>query len=217
MRTKEYTLTGFAADDNGLVTTDQPAAGVALTLEAAAAALSPPREVTITSAADVSGADFVVVGTDRWGNAITETIAGPDNTTVTGRKVFASITSITPSASVAQDITIGWPARTVSPWVACGRRVGSELLPTALVSMLATVGAGDGIVEVTFDSNQSPAKASYPHIFEAAEQKGEDLTIDETIAVTPGTPVEAQGIMCRAVLTSGASTAAKARFAIPGP
>lgn len=216
-RVKEYALVGFAADDNGIATTQALTINVPLTLEAVAAALSPPREIEIDASASIAAIIFTVVGTDRWGNTIRETITGVTTTAVRSQKVYASVTSITPDTTSAETVIVGWAARTVSPWVVCGRRAGLEVLPTCLVSLLPTVGAADGIVEVTYDSNQSPAKASYPHIFETAENKGEALPVDETLAITPLTPVEAQGVMCRVVLTSGAATEAKARFAQPGP
>lgn len=196
----------------------QSVAFAGLTLQAGAASLSPPRELVFDASADIATIVFTIVGTDRNGRPVTETITGvTDSVNPVTKNVYASVTSITPSAASSNTVLVGWPARTVSPWVICGRRFGLEQLPTAQVSILPTVGSADGIVEVTYDMNNSPAKASYPYIFEAAEQKYGNLPVDETIAVTPGTPVDAQGSMCRVALTSGNGTTGKARFAIPGP
>ena len=65
--------------------------------------------VTITSASgDESGKTFTVVGTDMNGAALTEVITGPAATkTVTGRRIFKEIHSVTPSAATAGAITVG--------------------------------------------------------------------------------------------------------------
>ncbi len=65
--------------------------------------------VTITSASgDESGKTFTVVGTDMNGAALTEVITGPAATkTVTGRRIFKEIHSVTPSAATAAAITVG--------------------------------------------------------------------------------------------------------------
>lgn len=211
MRTKEYTLTGFALDRDGISVSANPVAGTPITLLAAAAALSPPRELTIYSGSDQSAVSFVVVGKDRNGQVIGETITGPNATTVRGQLVYSVITSVTPSASPGNATELGWVARTPSPWVICGLNTGIDVLSACRVSVIGLTGAGDGDVEVTYD---------YPGGYANGVIRGDTPAVppkvDETIAVTPLTPVTAQGIMCRFVLTSGASTGAIVRFARPG-
>ncbi len=65
--------------------------------------------VTITSASgDESGKTFTVVGKAMDGTSLTEVITGPAaNATVTGRQIFRDIYSITPSASLAGNVTAG--------------------------------------------------------------------------------------------------------------
>ncbi|MDC1356771.1 flagellin [Pseudomonadota bacterium] len=65
--------------------------------------------VTITSASgDESGKTFTVVGKAMDGTALTEVITGPAaNATVTGRQIFRDIHSITPSTSLAGNVTVG--------------------------------------------------------------------------------------------------------------
>lgn len=212
MRTKEYVLTGFALDRDGLSASANPVAGVPITLLAAAAALSPPREVAIYSASDQTAVSFVVVGLDRNGISVTETITGPGaGLTVRGKLVYSVVSSITPSATPGTATEVGWEARTLTPWVICGLGTGVDVLSSCRVSVIDLVGAGDGSVEVTYD---------YPGGYVNGVIRGDtppvQPRIDETIAVTPLTPVTAQGIMCRFVLTSGAGTGATARFARPG-
>jgi flagellin len=68
--------------------------------------------VSITSAAsDESGKTFTVVGTDMDGTALTEVITGPTALgTVTGRQIFKTIHSVTPSANTTGAITVGTKA-----------------------------------------------------------------------------------------------------------
>jgi len=65
--------------------------------------------VTITSASgDESGKTFTVVGIAMDGTSLTEVITGPAaNATVTGRQIFRDIYSITPSATLAGNVTAG--------------------------------------------------------------------------------------------------------------
>ena len=65
--------------------------------------------VTITSAgSDESTKTFTIVGTDMDGTALTETIVGPAaSATVTGRRIFKEIHSVTPSASTTGNVSVG--------------------------------------------------------------------------------------------------------------
>ena len=65
--------------------------------------------VTITSAGgDESGKTFTVVGKAMDGSDLTEVITGPAaNATVTGRQIFRDIHSITPSTTLAGNVTAG--------------------------------------------------------------------------------------------------------------
>jgi hypothetical protein len=103
------------ATNAGTLNVGWPATYTAMTLTGAAAALDPARLATLTSAGNFSGVDFVFVGLDADGNAQTETLAGPNNNTVTTTGTWSSITSITPNPAdtvVATNISAGWPATT---------------------------------------------------------------------------------------------------------
>jgi len=83
------------------------AAVTALTL--AHTTLDVPRNITATGA---SGADAIlnVIGTDVYGNVITETITLNGTATIQGAKAFKTITSITPAGGTglgATDVTVG--------------------------------------------------------------------------------------------------------------
>ncbi|MDC3063566.1 hypothetical protein OA253_03020 [Alphaproteobacteria bacterium] len=63
--------------------------------------------VTITSTGDDTSVTFTIKGYDLDGNFQTEDIPGGNTTSVTGSKVFKSISSISLSANCAADIKIG--------------------------------------------------------------------------------------------------------------
>ena len=64
-------------------------------------------KITITSAGDESDIGFAIVGTDFTGGAASETLTGPNNTTVTSAKSYKTITSITPNGAVGNAVTVG--------------------------------------------------------------------------------------------------------------
>ena len=64
-------------------------------------------KITITSGGNESDIAFAIVGTDFTGAASTETLTGPDSTTVTSAKSYKTITSITPNGAVGNAVTVG--------------------------------------------------------------------------------------------------------------
>ena len=64
-------------------------------------------KVTITSAGNESDIDFTIVGTDLSGAAASETLTGPNATTVTSTKFYKTITSITPDGAVGNNTSVG--------------------------------------------------------------------------------------------------------------
>lgn len=154
MRIKYGTVVSQGAASNAAFSAAAaPAANVPVTLLAAAASISPAREISLTASADISGVTFTIVGLDRRGLAQTETIKGPASaTTVTGRKIWSSITSITPNATDTDTAAFGYPARVVSNWYLNNTTHSREGIPIAKVQVLpAIIGEtfGAGIVELT--------------------------------------------------------------------
>lgn len=114
MRAITRTVSGaVAADPDGIAISQTFSASVALTL--AASTLSPPRRLVFDATADISAVVFTIVGVDRFGNAITETVTGVTTTAVTTTRVYARVTSITPSAGGAADeVFVGWGDEVIS-------------------------------------------------------------------------------------------------------
>lgn len=202
---KEYTLVaGGAADTDAFALAQNTTAGTALTLTAAATGatlLATPREVTLTSAANFSAVTFTVVGVDRWGNTITEDITGPNNNTVAGRKVYRSITSITPNGSVASNVEAGYPQRVCSPWVLIPFLAGGrDNVPTGIVASEIVSGSPDLSVEVTDDDFWNVS--------------GEGAYVQSSTDTTPPAATDVRGVGARAVNTAASGTI-KARFVRP--
>ena len=101
--------TGY--DIDAIVVAANPVAGTAMTLVSTNFVAQGGAYVLIDSdgAGDHTGGTFVVVGLDKNGNSIKETITGPDaNLIVAGSTLFHYITSVTPAGSVhASDVTVG--------------------------------------------------------------------------------------------------------------
>lgn len=137
MRVVEAVAVPITLDADGISLSQTPAGAGALTLDGVAAAsypyingytstsrtearLDPPRPVSITSASNISNRTFVVVGIDRANMPITETITGPNATTVSGNLLFKAIYSITISGSAAGALTVGWTAVSYTKWIQVG-------------------------------------------------------------------------------------------------
>lgn len=118
MRSYERSTTGLTLAAAGIAALQAPSAGVPLTLTLTD--LIPARRVTLTSAADLSAIAFTIVGTDRSGAPISETVTGPNIATVTGNKVFASIASITPNGTNASSVSVGYGTEVISGWMPIG-------------------------------------------------------------------------------------------------
>lgn len=75
-----------------------------------AAVLDVPRNVTLTVATtNQSGINFTIYGTDEYGAAMVETIAGPNANTVQGKKAFKKVTRVAASAAVATNgVSVGF-------------------------------------------------------------------------------------------------------------
>lgn len=113
---QSYTIA--AADTDGI---GDGVTGAAFTLTAEGAGDGLAHHVTIlnNTATDHSGKTIALIGKDADGNAITETLTGPEGSaTVTSAKAFKELTSATPSATIGADtFDIGWAATGNTPWV----------------------------------------------------------------------------------------------------
>jgi hypothetical protein len=113
-------LTPTAADPDD-VCDDQQAAGAGdLLINGAYASggvvtWDTAHKVDIQSAGNLAGVDFTVTGTDQNGAAQTETIGGPNNSTVTTTKYWKTITQVSVDGAVGTDVSVGVSDEAVSP------------------------------------------------------------------------------------------------------
>jgi hypothetical protein len=145
----------IALDADGIALAQTMTIAVTLVLEAAAAALSPARRLTLASAANLSAITFNITGTDAAGAPQNvAAFAGPNNNTVTTAELWGSITSIVPSASNGSNITAGWPA-TYRPMTLTG---AAAALDPARLASLTSAGNFSG-VDFTFVGLDSDGNA----------------------------------------------------------
>jgi len=89
----------------------------------------PARQIFIDSVGNDSGITFAVTGTDADGKAQTETITGPNATSVESSKYWKTVTQITASGDTAADVSVGTVDELASKTIPL-----SNLAPTALVT-----------------------------------------------------------------------------------
>ena len=189
MRSKVYTLVGIAADTNDIAAAQAPTSGTPLTLGTTDLSAS-PRFITLTSAANLSAISFTIVGTNRWGDSLTEVLVGPNANTVQSLGVYKTVVSITPNGTSGSTISAGWPAGATSPWIVIGQNMGFDSPPTAFCSALTIAGTPTGNFQVTYSMFSSLTEP--------------EITIDDTLTIAD-TPVEAGGRGVRLVLTAAAT------------
>ena len=145
---KAITLTPQANDVDYISTTESITTPWVLQLDGVTT-LTQPQHVTITCTSNESAATFTIVGTDRYGNALTEAITGPNATVVVGTKNFATVTSITSTAD-ATGVTAGVNGTCESQWYVLNYRGNDFNVGIGLD--ITTAGAGTAGVEHTFNN-----------------------------------------------------------------
>lgn len=112
LTTRSVSIGALVNDADGICAAQAGSQDTALTIAGALASggsvtLATAQIVSIASVGDDSGVVFAVVGTDADGEAITESITGANAGTATGTVFFKTITSITPDAACAGNVSAG--------------------------------------------------------------------------------------------------------------
>jgi len=107
-------------DQDGIALSQTTGGAGDLTLDgtfvtAGVATLAAAQQVTLFSAGNISTVNFLIIGTDENGNAVNETILGPNATTVQTSVYFTTVTQITVDAAVASAVEVGSAEQTTSP------------------------------------------------------------------------------------------------------
>lgn len=174
-----------AADPNGIFLDQNPAAGVALTLNGAfvtagVAQLDVQRQVELESAANMSGITFEIVGTDEQNRPITETITGPNAGTSATLLDFFTVTSITPSGTIGSDVEGGTNVIGGSIPIP----VDKNVTPTSIGLALIITGTVNVTVQHTFDSPWEGA-STILNWFDHPTLAGETADADGNLAFPP--------------------------------
>jgi len=72
------------------------------------ATLNSARQITLASAANLADKTFTITGTDVNGDALTESLTGPNNSTVTSTKHFLTVTEIAFTDGTSGTMTAGF-------------------------------------------------------------------------------------------------------------
>ncbi len=105
------------------------------------ATLDYARIIGVYSGADLSTSTFTILGTNAHGESQTEVIAtGPSGSTVVSVKLYKTITSIIPGATIASNVEVGTVATTLSAesdFVTLDHYLGTT--PTYFVDVTGTI------------------------------------------------------------------------------
>lgn len=115
MRPVVITRTLATADADGIAQAQTLVGAGSLTLNGAlvsggVAQLDVQRVVGIASTGNLSAITFTVYGTDEAGNTISESLAGPNNNTVSTALNFYTVNQVAASAAVGTNVTVGTTA-----------------------------------------------------------------------------------------------------------
>lgn len=122
MKVTSNTYSLVATDADGIATSQSPSGSGNLTLDGVLASsgvvtFTTAQHVTITCAGADSGRTFTVTGTDSFGNALVESIAGSASSVTVGTKNFKTVTSIAVDAATAGAVTAGVNGTAETPWI----------------------------------------------------------------------------------------------------
>lgn len=162
-----------------------------------AATLDQARRVLLTFGADETGTDFVVTGTDRYGNPISETVAGTATTASTDLD-FQTVTSIAISAAAAGTIIAGTSGVAASDWVRFDDWTQNMLSIQANIS-----GTVNYTIQSTLDDPNSPTDPVAPADVNWFDSNDSNLTA-ETVARQSNTQI--MPTYARILLNSGSGT-----------
>jgi hypothetical protein len=147
-------------------------------------------KVSITGVSNESGKTFTIVGKTVAGVTVTETVTGPNATTVYSSNYFAFVSSVSVSAATAGAITVGYGGALALP-------------PTRIKGLYYLAGASAGTVIVTRNSDSqilleidTPASATQVNsLYMAAEGIRTAYSNNDFATVTP-TNVTAVTLIC---------------------
>jgi hypothetical protein len=120
------------------------------------------RNVSVTSTGNLSAINFTITGLDQFGRTLTQTIAGPSNSTVDTTVYYASVSSVTVSAAVGTNVSVGTGNTGYTNW----QKFNYHATIDALTAAVDVVGTINYTFQATLDD---PAVIAVPVAFGAIE------------------------------------------------
>ena len=173
-----------AASSNSIATSQSPGTAAltltsaVVTIDTATAAKSAiGRRVIITSGGNDSGINWTVVGTNGSGNKISDTFAGSSGGAAQSNLDFVTVSSITPSGSVATTAIAGTNGVGSSSWMTLNWHATSVMNVGFAVELVS--GACNFTVQHTYDDpNNLLGGAAYPLPFNSSVVNGASASVD---------------------------------------
>jgi hypothetical protein len=204
MNLTTFTVTPAAASANNIALSQTASGAGNVTLNGAAvsggvATLDIARRVGIASTSTLTSLTFTLTGTDRYGYTQSETITGPNNSTVVSTLDYKTITNISISGSTTgNSFTVGTVATNgafTTPWYVGDYRTGKPLL--AVINVTGTINytvqyTQESLNDQSLTVAQQIARLQNPDVFSSTDTNVVTATTDQSttfIMAVPGVRV----------------------------
>ena len=153
-----WSLTLDAADADGISLSQTPAVAGNLTITGAlatggVATMDDARRVRVTTVADESAKTLTIYGTNHDGNAIVESMTGPNATTGDTGLDFKTVTRVAVSAAFTDAVTVGTNGVGSTKWF----KANPHISPSHISFMIVVTGTVNYDIEHTLDNPDMPA------------------------------------------------------------
>lgn len=134
-------------------------------------------QLSFTSAGDISGVTFTITGKDENGTAVTETVTGPNATTVETTKYYSQVTQIAADGAVGTAVTVGTVDEVVTKCIPVNWRA-SEAFTIAVLGLSGTISY---TIQETFDNTSNATSFNW---IDAQAAKTADLSAQASLHAT---------------------------------
>ena len=158
-----------AADDDNICLSQTPSGAGNLIIAGAAASggvasLDTQRVVLITTASDEGGKTLTVYGTNQSGDAVQQTITGPNATTGSTTINFKTVTRVAVSAAFTGAVRVGTSGVGASEWV----MANFNITPFSYAWSAVLGGTANVTVQYTLDNVNTIASGTAPTVWPVA-------------------------------------------------
>ena len=185
---------GTALNASAIVTTSTPTTTYA-TLTADPYVATTPAQVTIYSSSNLSAVTFTLVGTDGTGALVTESITGPNNTTVYSTKIYNSVHAIY-SNGTATSMQAGVGSVAVLPVATPIQLFSSGTSNSGVTFTITGAAPGGGVLS---ESLVGPGVGAYVTSVNSYKTITSVKASASTTALTIGTPPLVSGVSFTAI------------------